>query len=119
VTNNNVAKGGDLKKAFLDNHGRADALKFRLPPDDDLVKGSPNTLSVRYEELHRRLLLPDIEMKTQGRFYCPAAPRISLRVTKVFEEKNCDLRSISTQLEFKGHLNVLDPISRQVESRMS
>jgi hypothetical protein len=34
IGNNNVAKGGHLKTNFLVAHCRADALKFRLPPDE-------------------------------------------------------------------------------------
>jgi len=36
--NNNVAKGGDLKKAFLVSYGHAEALNFDCHPMNDLIK---------------------------------------------------------------------------------
>jgi len=48
---NDVAEGGDLKKAFLVTQGRADALNFDCHPMNNLFRDLRNTFSVRYEEL--------------------------------------------------------------------
>ena len=58
---NNVAEGGDLKKAFLVSHGRADALIFDCHPMNNLIKDLRNTFSVRYEEPPSEAVLSNYE----------------------------------------------------------